>query len=120
MLPPRKYIFVTKQIVFISVKKDAWINTNYHLNFHTPKTSTTPLIPPQHWLQPPLAPADTTTPSTSTTHPQLPQQPSRLPHLATAENIPRLEKYLLDQFCDTTFNHSTPFSVTSTKTANQI
>ena len=66
------------------------------------------------------SPADTTTQSTSTTHPQLPQQPLRLPHLATAENIPRLWKYLLDQFRDTTFNRSTTFSVISTKTANQI
>lgn len=62
-------------------------------------------------------PADTTTPSTSTTHPQLPQQPSTLPHPATPENIPKLEQYLLDQFHDTTFNCSTLFPVMSTKPA---
>ena len=63
-------------------------------------------------------PADTTTPTTSTMHPQLPQQPLTLPHLATPENIPKLEQYLLDQFHDTTFNRSTPFAVMSTKPAH--
>ena len=59
--------------------------------------------------------ADTTTPSTSTTHPQLPQQPLPLPHTATPENIPKLGQYLLDQFCDMTFHCSTPFPVMSKK-----
>ena len=63
-------------------------------------------------------PADTTTPTTSTMHPQLPQQPLTLTHLATPENIPKLEQYLLDQFHDTTFNRSTPFAVMSTKPAH--
>ena len=44
---------------------------------------------------------------TSTT-PQLPQRPTKLPFHATDENIPKLEQYLLDQFCKTTFNRSAP------------
>ena len=61
---------------------------------------------------------DTTTPSTSTTHPQLPQQPLTLPHPAAPENIPQLKQYLLDQFDNTTFNRSTLFPVMSTKPAH--
>ena len=61
---------------------------------------------------------DTTTPSTSTTHPQLPQQPLTLPHPAAPENIPQLKQYLLDQFDNTTFNCSTLFPVMSTKPAH--
>ena len=63
-------------------------------------------------------PADTTTLSTSTTHLQLPQQPLTLPHPATPENILKLEQYLLDQFCDMTFNCSTLFPVILTKPAH--
>ena len=56
-------------------------------------------------------PADVTTLSTSTTHPQLPQQPLTLPHTAIPENIPTLEQYLLDQFRYMTFYYSTPLPV---------
>ena len=41
--------------------------------------------------------------------PQLLQCPTKLPFPATDENIPELEQYLLDQFRNTTFNHSAPF-----------
>ena len=63
-------------------------------------------------------PADTTTSSTSPTHPQLPQRPLTLPHVPTPENIPKLKQHLLDQFCDTTFSHSTLFPAMSTKPAH--
>ena len=38
--------------------------------------------------------------------PGLPQWPKSLPFAATDENIPILEQYLLEQFCNTTFNNS--------------
>ena len=43
--------------------------------------------------------------------PQLPQRPTKLPFPATDGNIPKVEQYLLDQFCNTTFNCSAPFPI---------
>ena len=54
---------------------------------------------------------------TSTT-PQLPQRPTKLPFHATGENIPKLEQYLLDQFCNRTFNCSAPFPTMSSSPAH--
>ena len=54
---------------------------------------------------------------TSTT-PQLPQRPTKLPFHATGENIPKLEQYLLDQFHNTTFNCSAPFPTMSSSPAH--
>ena len=43
-----------------------------------------------------------------------PRRPNHLPFPATTENIPKLEKFIWDQFASSTFNKSTPFPSMST------
>ena len=51
--------------------------------------------------------------ATTSATPQVPQHPTKLPFPATDEHIPKVEQYLLDQFCTTTFNRSVPFPTMS-------
>ena len=72
------------------------IPDNY--TFHTPET--------KHNV---YGAHNTTTADSNTPRTSPPQQPKTLPYPPTAENIPKLEQYIIDKFSSSAFNKSPPF-----------
>ena len=59
--------------------------------------------------KPPSLPTLPSQPLPTPTTPQPPPCPKKIPFAPIKENIPKLKKYLLDQFACTTFNRDGPF-----------
>ena len=60
----------------------------------------------------------TTENNNNQSHRKQPPRPNMLPYPATTENVPLLEKYILEQFKNSAFNKSTPFPSMSAKPAH--